>query len=146
MTTIVTPLGCSRSELNSERTKFREGAGGHEGESRSRAAEEKLIGTAAPLLARLSPKRGEVIDLVYFTANRSRRSRRSSASPRPEFVGAAAAMTALPRRAVCGGANNGGGQIFFSFFFLGLLLFHSLIGLVPHFFEVIGFRLTRLPW
>jgi hypothetical protein len=26
MTTIVTPLGCSRSELNSERTKFREGA------------------------------------------------------------------------------------------------------------------------
>jgi hypothetical protein len=64
MTTIVTPLGCSRSELNSERTKFREGAGGYEGESRSRAAEEKP--SAAPLLAQLSPKRGEVIDLVYF--------------------------------------------------------------------------------
>src|SRR5438132_8352678 len=48
MTTIVTPLGCSRSELNSERTKFREGAGGYEGESRSRAAEEKPSGSAAP--------------------------------------------------------------------------------------------------
>ena len=66
MTTIVTPLGCSRSELNSERTKFREGAGGYEGESRSRAAEEKPSGAAAPLLARPSPKHGEVIDLVYF--------------------------------------------------------------------------------
>ena len=66
MTTIATPLGCSRSELNSERTKFRAGAGGYEGESRSRAAEEKPSGIAAPLLARLSPKRGEVIDLVYF--------------------------------------------------------------------------------
>ena len=66
MTTIVTPLSCSRSELNSERTKFREGAGGYEGESRSRAAEEKPSGTAAPLLAQLPPKRGEVIDLVYF--------------------------------------------------------------------------------
>src|ERR1700745_1747591 len=92
MTTIVTPLSCSRSELNSERTKFREGAGGYEGESRSRAAEEKPRGTAAPLLARLPPKRGEVIDLVYFTANRSRRSRRSSASPRPEFIGTATAI------------------------------------------------------
>jgi RNA polymerase sigma-70 factor, ECF subfamily len=60
MTTIVTPLGCSRSELNSQR------AGGYEEESRSRAAEEEPSGTAAPLLARLSPKHGEVIDLVYF--------------------------------------------------------------------------------
>ena len=42
MTTIVTPLGCSRSELNSERTKFLEGAGGYEVESRSRAAKEQL--------------------------------------------------------------------------------------------------------
>jgi DNA-directed RNA polymerase specialized sigma24 family protein len=61
MTTIVTPLGCSRSELN-----FLEGVGGSDGESRSRAAKEKPSGTAAPLLARLSPKRGEVIDRVYF--------------------------------------------------------------------------------
>jgi hypothetical protein len=53
-------------------------------------------------------------------------------------------LTALPRRAVYGRAN-GGGLIFFSFFFLGLLLFHSLIGLLPHFFKVIGFRLTRFP-
>ena len=42
-------------------------------------------------------------------------------------------MTALPRRAVYGGADRGG-LIFFSFFFLGLLLLHSLIGLLPHFF------------
>src|SRR5947209_19432693 len=34
-------------------------------------------------LARLSPEHGEVIDLVYFHGNRSKRSRRSSASPRP---------------------------------------------------------------
>jgi len=58
MTTIITPLGCSRSELNS----LRELAD----TSRSRAAEEKPSGTAAPLFARLSPKRGKVIDLVYF--------------------------------------------------------------------------------
>ena len=58
MTTIVTPLGCSRSELNS----LRELAD----TSRSRAAEEKPSGTAAPLFARLSPKRGKGIDLVYF--------------------------------------------------------------------------------
>jgi hypothetical protein len=99
MTTIVTPLGCSRSELNSERTKFLEGAGGYEGESRSRAAEEEEpSGIAAPLLARLSPKHGEVIDLVYFTAighgdrgdRRHRRGRRSLAR-RP-------LLTALPRR------------------------------------------------
>jgi hypothetical protein len=25
-------------------------------------------------------------------------------------------------------------------------LLHSLIGLLPHFFEVVGFRLTRFPW
>src|SRR6266478_6556853 len=53
-------------------------------------------------------------------------------------------LTALPRRAVYGGADRAG-LIFFSFFFLGLLLLHSLIGLLPHFFEVIGFRLTRFP-
>jgi hypothetical protein len=53
-------------------------------------------------------------------------------------------LTALPRRAVYGGAN-GAGLIFFSFFFLGLLLFHSLISLSPHFFEVIGSRITRCP-
>ena len=34
-------------------------------------------------LAQLSPEHGEVIDLVYFHGNRSKRSRRSSASPRP---------------------------------------------------------------
>ena len=56
MTTILTPLGCSRSELNSQR------AGGYEGESRSRAAKEQLRHS----LARRSPKRGQVIDLVYF--------------------------------------------------------------------------------
>jgi len=60
MTTIVTPLGCSRSELNSLRE------GGYEGECRSRAAEEKPSGTAAPLFARLSPKRGKVIELFHF--------------------------------------------------------------------------------
>jgi len=54
-------------------------------------------------------------------------------------------LTALPRRAVYGGADREG-LIFFSFFFLDLLLFHSLISLLPHFFEVIGFRLTRFPW
>jgi len=46
-------------------------------------------------------------------------------------------LTALLRRA---------GLIFFSFFFLGLLLFHSLISLPSHFFEVIGFLITRFPW
>jgi len=138
MTTIVTPLGCSRSELNSER------AGGYEGESRSRAVEEEPSGTAAPLLARRSPKRGEVIDLVYFhgksvgdRGDRRHRRGRSSLPRRPLW-------TALPRRAVYGGADRAG-LIFFSFFFLGLLLLHSLIGLLPHFFEVIGFRLTRFP-
>jgi hypothetical protein len=38
------------------------------------------------------------------------------------------------------------GLIFFPFFFLGLLLFHSLISLPSHFFEVIGFLITRFPW
>ena len=97
------------------------------------------------LLARLSPKRGEVIDLVYFHGK--------SVTEIAEIVGIAEAgvslarrplLTALPRRAVYGGAG-GAGLIFFSFFFLGLLLFHSLIGLLPHFFEVIGFRITRFP-
>jgi DNA-directed RNA polymerase specialized sigma24 family protein len=52
--------------LLSLRTKFLERTGGYEGECRSRAAKEKPSGTAAPLFARLSPKRGKVIDLVYF--------------------------------------------------------------------------------
>jgi hypothetical protein len=30
-------------------------------------------------------------------------------------------------------------------FFLGILLFQSLIGLPPHFFESIGFWVTRFP-
>ena len=116
------------------RTKFLEGAGGYEGESRSRAAEERPSGTAAPLLARLSPKRGEIIDLVYFHGKSVTEIveiaeivgiGRSSLPRRP-------LLTALPRRAVYGGAD-GEGLIFFSFFFLGLLLFHSLIGLLPHF-------------
>ena len=105
---------------------------------------ERPSGTAAPLLARLSPKRGEVIDLVYFHGK--------SVTEIAEIVGIGRSslprrplLTALPRRAVYGGAD-GEGLIFFSFFFLGLLLFHSLISLLPHFFEVIGFRLTRFPW
>jgi hypothetical protein len=91
-----------------------------------------------------NPKRGEVIDLVYFHGKSvgdrgDRRHRRGPSSlPRRPL------LTALPRRAVYGGADRAG-LIFFSFFFLGLLLLHSLIGLLPHFFEVIGFRLTRFP-
>ena len=30
-------------------------------------------------------------------------------------------------------------------FFLGILLFQSLIGLAPHFFEIIGFSIARSP-
>jgi hypothetical protein len=67
--------------------------------------------------------------------DRRHRRGRSSLARRP-------LLKALPRRAVYGGAN---GVIFFLFFFLGLLLFHSLISMPPHFFEVIGFRLTRFP-
>ena len=102
--------------------------------------------SAAPLLARLSSQRGEVIDLVYCHGK--------SVTKIAEIVGIAEAgplpgrplWTALPRRVVYGGAN-GARLIVVSFFFLGLLLlFHSLIGLLPHFFEVIGFRLTRFPW
>ena len=102
--------------------------------------------SAAPLLARLSSQRGEVIDLVLLPrqighgdrGDRRHRRGRSSLPRRP-------LLTALPRRAVYSGAD-GEGLSFFSFFFLGLLLFHSLISLLPHFFEVIGFRLTRFPW
>ena len=103
--------------------------------------------SAAPLLARLSSQRGEVIDLVLLPrqighgdrGDRRHRRGRSSLPRRPLW-------TALPRRVVYGGAN-GARLIVVSFFFLGLLLlFHSLIGLLPHFFEVIGFRLTRFPW
>ena len=138
MTTIVTPLSCSRSELNSQR------AGGYEGESRSRAAEEKPSATAAPLPARRSPQHGEVIDLVYCHGK--------SVTKIAEIVGIAEAgplpgrplWTALPRRAVYGGAN-GARLIVVSFFFLGLLLFHFLISMPPHFFEVIGFLITRFP-
>jgi hypothetical protein len=95
-------------------------------------------------LARRSPKRGEIIDRVYFHGK--------SATEVAEIVGVAEAgslprrpLTALPHGAVYGGAK-GAGLIFFSFFFLGLLLFHSLISLPPHFFEVIGSRITRSPW
>jgi hypothetical protein len=136
MTTIVTSLGCSRSELNSQR------AGGYEGESRSRAAEEKLR-CATPCAAITAARRGHRPRLLLRPighggrGDRRHRRGRSSLARRPLW-------TALPRRAVYGGAN-GGGLIFFSFFFLGLLLFHSLISLLPHFFEVIGFRLTRFP-
>jgi hypothetical protein len=69
MTTIVTPLGCSRSELSS----LRELADTRE----NPAVMLQKKNSAAPLLARRSPQRGEIIDLVYFPANRSRRSRRS---------------------------------------------------------------------
>jgi len=57
-------------------------------------------------------------------------------------------LTTLPRMAVSGGAN--GGRLIFllclvPLFFLGILLFHPLIGLSPHFFEIVGFRITRFP-
>src|SRR5260370_2132270 len=126
MTTIVTPLGCSRSELNSQR------AGGYEGESRSRAVEEEPSGTAAPLLARRSPKRGEVIDLVYFhgksvgdRGDRRRRRGRGSCPRRPLW-------TALPPRAGSGGPK-GGRPTVVSFLFLGLLFFHYLLRVPSHF-------------
>src|SRR5260370_33780089 len=55
---------------------------------------------------------------------------------------------ALPRRPVAGG-TNGGRSIFLlclvPLCLLGILLFHSLIGLSPHFFEVIGFCIARFP-
>jgi hypothetical protein len=55
---------------------------------------------------------------------------------------------ALPHWSVSGGAN--GGRLMFLFclvplFFLGILLFQSLIGLAPHFFEIIGFSIARSP-
>jgi len=85
--------------------------------------------------------------------HRPRLLHRKSVTEIAEIVGIAEAgslprrplLTALPRRAVYGGAD-GEGLIFFSFFSLGfLLLFHSLISLLPHFFEVMGFCLTRFP-
>jgi hypothetical protein len=56
---------------------------------------------------------------------------------------------ALPRLAVSGRVS-GERPIFLlclvPLFFLGvLLLFHPLISLSPHFFEVFGFRITRVP-
>jgi hypothetical protein len=51
---------------------------------------------------------------------------------------------ALPRLTVSGGARR---LIFLLYlvllFFLGVLLFHPLISPSPHFFEVVGFRITR---
>jgi hypothetical protein len=53
---------------------------------------------------------------------------------------------ALPRLTVSGGARR---LIFLVYlvplFSLGVLLFHPLISLSPHFFEVVGFRITRGP-
>jgi hypothetical protein len=55
---------------------------------------------------------------------------------------------ALPRLAVSGRVS-GERPIFLlclvPLFFLGVLLFHPLISLSPHFFEVVGFRFTRVP-
>jgi hypothetical protein len=54
---------------------------------------------------------------------------------------------ALSRLAVSGGANGGRLILLFCLvplFFLDVLLFHSVIGLSPHFFEVIGFRATPI--
>jgi hypothetical protein len=90
-----------------------------------------------------SPKRGEVIDLVCFHG-KSDTEVAKIVGIAEEFVARRPLLTTLPRRAVNGGAA-GAGLIVVSFFFLGLVLFHSLIGLLPHFFEVIGFRLTRFP-
>src|SRR5438128_12609371 len=135
MTTILTPLGCSRFELNSEREQAdtRENpavvlqknscatpwCGGHRSTARSSTSS-----TSRPI------GHGD-------RGDRRHRRGRSSLPRRP-------AWTALPRRAVYGGADRAG-LIFSSFFFLGLLLFHFLLSLLPHFFEVIGFRLTRFP-
>jgi DNA-directed RNA polymerase specialized sigma24 family protein len=60
MTTIVTPLGCSRSELNSQR------AGGYEGESRSRAAEENRAEPLRHSLRGCDRSAARSFDLVYF--------------------------------------------------------------------------------
>ena len=57
-------------------------------------------------------------------------------------------LMALPCVAVSGRAK--GGRLAFllcllPLFFLGVLLLHPLISLSPHFFEVVGFRITRSP-
>ena len=54
------------SWLLSLQTKFLERASESDGRSRSRAAKEKRAELLRHSLARLSPKHGEVIDLVYF--------------------------------------------------------------------------------
>ena len=69
-------------------------------------------------------------------------------STRPWPVRRALLLMAPRRRAMSGGAD--GGRLIFllclvSLFFLGILLFQSLIGLSPHFFEIIGFSIARFP-
>jgi hypothetical protein len=66
--------------------------------------------------------------------------------PRPWSVRWLLSMS-LPRL-VFGGPNRG--RLIFlpclvPLFFLGVLLLHPLISLVPHFFEVVGFRVPRVP-
>jgi hypothetical protein len=56
-------------------------------------------------------------------------------------------LMSLPRLAISGGAD--GGRLIFllclvQLFFLGVLLFHPLISLSAHFFEVVV-RITRVP-
>jgi hypothetical protein len=100
MTTIVTPPGCSRCELNPQR------AGGYDGESRSRAAKEQLRHS----LARRSPKHGEVIDLVYFHGKSDTEVAETvGIAERPEFVATAAAIdgpTALGGLWLCRRASS----------------------------------------
>src|ERR1700740_2890853 len=82
MTTIATPLGCSRSELNSQ------GAGGYEGESRSRALQKNSWAT--PCAADTEARRGHRPRLLHGKSVAE--IAEPSASPRPEFVATAAAV------------------------------------------------------
>src|SRR5438270_3258642 len=118
MTTILTPLGCSRFELNSERKQ----ADTRENPQSCcrRKTEQKRCAT--PCAAVTEARRGHRPRLLPRQIGR--RSRRSSASPRPEFVATAAAIDGPTAP---GGLwrSRSSGTDFFSFFSLGLLLlFH----------------------